>query len=202
MPDTPDLFGPQPRRPLRGERLFFAFLLDQPDARRVGQFGQEFLDENNFRGELLPEGRRHVSMHHLGDYRRLLSWRVHAAERAGDRISMSAFEMTLDAVMSFGAMPKPGRDPRYPLVLRGKGAGLFDLHAKLAVAMEQDGMRAFPEFMPHLTLSYGEWPILARPIKPIWIPVTSFCLIHSRLGLTEYRILKRWTLNQPRRTLH
>lgn len=200
--DTLDLFGPQPRRPLRGERLFYAFLLDQDDARRVGQFGQDFLDENNFQGRLLPENRRHISLHHLGDHRHLRSSRVYAAEKAGDRISMSAFEVALDAIMSFGAMPKPGRTPGYPLVLHGRGEGLFELHAKLGIAMEQYGMRAFHDFMPHLTLSYGEWPVLARPIKPIWVPVTGFCLIHSRLGLTEYRILKRWTLNKPRTMLH
>lgn len=197
-----DFLGEPPRRPSKGERLFYAVLLDKEDASRVGAFGRNFLAENLIQSALLPEDRRHISLHHLGDFKRLRSPRVYAAKLAGDRVSMSVFDITLDAIMSFGAMHKPGREPRYPLVLHAEGAGLFELHTKLGDAMGQYGMKALPDFTPHLTLSYANRPIAPRPIQPIRIAVTSFCLIHSLQGLTEYRILKRWSLNETARTLH
>jgi 2'-5' RNA ligase len=151
---------------------------------------------------LLREDRLHVSMQQIGDFSRLRTSLIYAAIMAGDRVCMSTFDATLDGAMSFNAILKRGRPLRYPLVLRGQGAGLFELHSRLGTAMRQFGLRASFDFMPHMTLSYGEWPIPAQLIDPILVPVTDFCLIHSRLGLTEYRILKRWRLSTPRITLH
>jgi 2'-5' RNA ligase len=68
--------------------------------------------------------------------------------------------------------------------------------------MTKFGMRAFPDFTPHLTLSYGERPIVEQKIEPIHLRITSFCLIHSRLSKTEYRIIKRWPLIESRPLLH
>ncbi|MGO4335847.1 2'-5' RNA ligase family protein [Labrys sp. KB_33_2] len=202
MSDTLDLFGAPPRRPKRGERLFYTLLPQKEDAHRLGQFARHFVDENHFCGRLLREDRLHVSVQQVGDYRHLKTSLIHAAIMAGDRVCMSAFEATLDSAMCFDAIPKRERPLRYPVVLRGQGSGLFELHCRLGAAMWQHGLRASFGFTPHMTLFYGERPILTRPIEPIHVPIMDFCLVHSRLGLTEYRILKRWPLVKRKTLLH
>lgn len=197
-----EFYGELPRGPVRGERLFFAVFPAAEDARRIERFRQDFLEANHFRGSMLRQDRFHVSLHHIGDFKRLKSLRTYAAELAGDLVQLPAFEITLNAIKSFGTIPKRGRAPSYPLILCCEGAALFELHEILGAAMTKLGMRAFPDFTPHLTLSYGEWPISEQQIDPISIRVADFCMVHSRLGKREYRIIKRWPLVQPKPLLH
>ena len=197
-----EFYGELPRGPVRGERLFFAVFPAAEDALRIERSRQDFLKANHFCGSMLRQDRFHVSLHHIGDFKRLKSPRTYAAELAGDLVQLPVFEITLNAIKSFGAIPKRGRAPSYPLILCCEGAGLFELHEILGAAMTKSGMRAFPDFTPHLTLSYGEWPILKQEIDPIHVRITGFCLVHSRLGKTEYRIIKRWPLVEPKLLLH
>ena len=197
-----DFYGQLPRGPERGERIFFAVFPDAEDAGAIERYRRSFLEATPVRGNMLRTDRFHVSLHHVGDFKRLRSPRIYAAELAGDLVGLPAFDITLYAIKSFGAIPKPGRAIRFPLVLLGRGAGLSKLHETLGAAMTKFGMRAFPDFTPHLTLSYGERPIVEQQIEPIHLRITSFCLIHSRLSKTEYRIIKRWPLIESRPLLH
>lgn len=197
-----DFYGELPRGPLRSERLFFAVFPGAEDAFRIERFRQDFLKANHLGGSMLRPDRFHVSLHHVGDFKRLRSPRTYAAELAGDLVQLPAFEITLHAIKSFGAFPKPGRALRYPLVLLGEGAGLLELHETLGAAMTKFGIRALPNFTPHLTLSYGERPISEQRIDPIPLQIEGFCLVHSRLGKTEYRIIRRWPLSEPKPLLH
>lgn len=197
-----DFFGEPLRGPVRAERLFFAIFPDEADTHRIEGFRQDFLKANQFRGSMLREDRFHVSLHHVGDFKRLKSPRTYAAELAGDTLRLPTFDLTFHAIESFGAIPKPGRALRYPLVLRCQGAGLFELHGMLGAAMAKFGMRAVPDFIPHLTLAYGEWPIGERRIDPIVIRIAGFSLVHSRLWKTEYRVIKCWSLIDAKPLLH
>ncbi|MBP0582933.1 2'-5' RNA ligase family protein [Labrys sp. LIt4] len=197
-----DFYGELPRGPVRGERLFFAVFPGAEDALRIEQFRRSFFEANHFRGSMLRQDRFHVSLHHIGDFKRLKASRSYAAELAGELVHLPAFEITLNALKSLGTFPKPGRALRHPLVLLGEGPGLVELHETLGAAMTKVGIRAFPDFTPHLTLSYGERSVLEQRIDPIPIHIASFCLVHSRVGKTEYRIIKRWPLLEPKPLLH
>ena len=60
-----------PNRPTRPERLFFGLFPDTATSIRVGQFAERFICANRLKGSQLKTERLHVSLHHIGDYRRL-----------------------------------------------------------------------------------------------------------------------------------
>ncbi|MBL8579135.1 MAG: hypothetical protein JNK47_18095 [Mesorhizobium sp.] len=64
----------------------------------------------------------------------------------------------------------------------------------LAGELHKYGFRVPENFRPHLTLSYNRQFVPPRAIDPVTFTATEFVLIHSRLWLSEYRILQRWAL--------
>jgi 2'-5' RNA ligase len=184
-----------PRRPKRPERLFFGVLVDSPTGVRLDECRDQFVRDNDLKGARLRTERLHTSVHHVGDYKRLLPRFVYAGRQAGQAVSMSSFEMTFRLVTSFESMPRrDGRPPRWPVVLLGEGDGLFELHKILGAAMARYGLKIAEHFVPHVTLFYASRPISPPPIKPIRFLVDEFVLIHSELGLTRYNIVDRWRL--------
>jgi 2'-5' RNA ligase len=185
-----------PARPKRPERLFFALCPDPETALCVEQFGRRFLDQKHWKGTPLKTKRLHVSLHHVGDYRRLQTQVLYAAKRAAAAVSMRPFAVTLRFIKS--VEPINGR-PRQPLVLLAEGDALLELHNILSVAMKKNGLRAAEHFTPppHMTLSYGRGMIPEQAIEPICFAVNEFVLIHSELWLTRYHVLGRWPLQSP-----
>jgi RNA 2',3'-cyclic 3'-phosphodiesterase len=181
-----------PRRPQRPERLFFG--LFSPALLEVDQFVDRFIRENNLKGGRLKSERRHISVHHVKDDKRLRSKFIYAATDAAKAISMAPFEVTFRLITSFESPPTPGRPRRWPLVLLGEGDGLFELHRALGAALAKHGLQAEEHFTPHMTLLYGSKPVPTQAIKPIRLRVNEFTLIHSEVGLTRYNILHRWRL--------
>src|SRR4051812_41091968 len=80
-----------PARPDRPERLFFALRPDPETALRVDQFRRQFLDHNHWKGMPLKTERLHISLHHVGDYRRLKTQFLYAARQAAAAVSMRPF---------------------------------------------------------------------------------------------------------------
>jgi 2'-5' RNA ligase len=108
---------------------------------------------------------------------------------------MPAFEIVFHAIGSFAGTPStPGRPQRRPLVLLGNGAGLTDLHRMLGAAMRTVGLRAAPDFAPHMTLAYSPTLVPWLSIEPIRFVVHEFELIHSELWLGRYNTIDRWFL--------
>lgn len=186
-----------PARPKRPERLFFGLCPDPETALRVDQFRRRFLDQKHWKGIPLKTERLHVSLHHVGDYRRLQTQFLYAARRAAAAVSMRPFAVTLRFIKSVEDDPPTNGRPRKPLVLLAEGDALSELHNILSVAMKKNGLRAAEHFTPppHMTLSYGRGTIPVEAIEPICFAVNEFVLIHSELWLTRYHVLDRWPLH-------
>jgi RNA 2',3'-cyclic 3'-phosphodiesterase len=184
-----------PRRPERPERLFYGLFPDAETSERVSRFRRWFLDENDLKGNPLKPARLHVSLHLIGDYKRLRTKFIYAAALTAKMVAMPPFEVTFRAIKSFEEGPPiRGRRRGRPLVLLGEGDALFELHSALGGAMAKNGLRAGASFTPHMTLSYDPKAIAEQLIEPIRMTVNEFVLIHSELWLTKYNVLDRWAL--------
>jgi RNA 2',3'-cyclic 3'-phosphodiesterase len=193
-------FTDEPAWPRRRfpERLFLAHLLESGLAFSIHRFARNFIERHDIRVPLHKPERLHVSLHHLGDFKRLRSKPVFAGCLAGNAVALDAFEVGFSAIRTFDAHPRaPGERPRYPLVLLGQGHGLSELHRQLGDGLRRNGLRAASDFTPHLTLCYTSNPVPLQSIETISIVVQGFALIHSRLGRTEYHTLKDWRLCRP-----
>jgi 2'-5' RNA ligase len=196
MQDVFAFYRDAPVRPKRPERLFFGLFPDAETSVRVGRLGERFICEHGLGGMGLKTERLHVSLHHVGDYKRLRTKFIYAAEQAGKAVSMHPFEMTFRFITSFEGAPSINGEPRaQPLVLIAEGDALFELHKVLGVAMKKNGLRAAEHFVPHMTLLYGSKLIPMQAIEPIRFVVTEFALIHSKLSLAQYDLVDRWPLN-------
>jgi RNA 2',3'-cyclic 3'-phosphodiesterase len=190
-----DFYSDFPRRPVRPERLFFGLFPDAETSARVSRFRQWFLYENDLKGNPLKAARLHVSLHLIGDYKRLRTKFIYAAALTAKTVAMPPFEVTFRAIKSFEEGPPIGDRRRgRPLVLLGEGDALFDLHSALGGAMAKNGLRAEACFTPHMTLSYDPKAIAEQPIEPIRMTVNEFVLVHSEVWLTKYNVLDRWEL--------
>ncbi|MGK9169578.1 2'-5' RNA ligase family protein [Inquilinus limosus] len=188
-----NFYEPLSDRPRRPERVFFCVLPDDETRDRVARFGDGFFSEYRLMGTRLRTDRLHVSLHHVGDYKRLRTKFVYAAQQAGKAVSMGPFEVAFRFVKSFEAAPH--KKGRRPLVLLGEGGeALVELFRSLGIALTRSGLKAAAEFTPHMTLSYGPDAIPEQAIEPIRFVVKDFALIHSRLGLTRYEVIDRWSL--------
>jgi RNA 2',3'-cyclic 3'-phosphodiesterase len=178
-----------PKRPKRPERLFFGVLPGAGAALPFFRFGRDFVSEHSLPGKPLEEERLHISLQHVGDYRRIRSKFEYAARLAGNAVSMPPFEVIFHSIGSFRT--RPGR---HPLVLLGESKALMELHRLLGAEMAKYGLRAATDFTPHMTLFYGPRILAFRPIAPLRLVVREFVLIHSERGLGRYNILGRWPL--------
>ncbi len=183
----------RPKRPNLQERLFFGIMPnvdvgDIVDVCRAGIIN----DFQLVRSSLIGTERYHISLRALGDFKRLPSSILFAAKRAGDAVSVPPFEVTFPSLRSFEVKGRRNQ----PLVLIGEGNGLTQLYTVLGSCLIRNGLPGrLGEFTPHLTLLYSPKRIAEQPIEPIRFTVREFALIHSKRGLSEYDILKRWTLH-------
>ncbi|WEX08187.1 2'-5' RNA ligase family protein [Chelativorans sp. AA-79] len=185
-----DFMEPLPPRPKLAERLIFMLFPDPVTAVEVDRFGSRFIREHSLAGKRLRRARLHISLHHLGDYRKLRSTIVYAATQAAKVVFIPPFDITFRSIVSFAAPP---RKKERPLVLLGEGEGLTKLHQALAEAQRKNGLRASDRLTPHMTLFYGEG-VPAQAIEPIRFTARDFALVHSKLWLSEYDVLGRWPL--------
>jgi len=193
MQGTFDLFDDQDNRPKKRERLFFCLMPDEETRSRVARIGDRLFSEQRLRGTRLKMERLHVSLQHVGDYKRLRTRLLYAAQLAGQAVSARPFDIRFRFVQSF--QPAPHKPDRQPLVLLGEGGdALANLFRTLGVAMTKVGLEAAAEFNPHMTLSYGPQPVPIQAIEPVSFVVKDFALIHSRPGLTQYEVIDRWPL--------
>lgn len=190
-----EFYKGESRRLRRPERMFFAVLPDPEMSSHIGSLRDRLIAEYGLKGAPVETPRLHISLHHVGDYRRLRSKFLFAAERAGNAVSLDAFEVILGTVHSFDALPqRDGKAGRRPLVLLAEGNALLRLHENLGHAMRKEGLKAGATMVPHMTLLYGTKPVPTLPIEPLRLAVGHFALIHSERGRNRYNLLARWPL--------
>lgn len=190
-----DFYQDLPVRPKRPERLFFGLFPDTETALRVERFRQRFLHDNLVEGTSLKRERLHLSLRHVGDYKRLRTALIYAATQAGKAVAMRTFEVTFRSVASLdGLAPIDGPPRARPLVLLGESDALSALHERLGAAMKKNGLPTATQFLPHMTLVYGSKAIPAQPIEPIRFAVNELVLVHSALRLGRYNKIEGWPL--------
>jgi 2'-5' RNA ligase len=177
------------------ERLFIGLLPDESARREAGRISQWIASEAGLIGNLLPADRYHTTLVHISDRKRVRSGDEFAAELAARTVRIPPFEITYSRLGSFPGAPKKDRPLEHPLVLLADDGPVKELHAALGAELRKFRFRVPESFRPHLTLSYNRQFLPARAIEPITFVVKEFVLVHSRLWLTEYRILRRWTLH-------
>ncbi len=184
-----------PRQPIRPDRLFFCLFPDPETSARVSRLAENFLRENHPWDRQLRADRFHISLHHVGDYKRLRSKHIYAAEQAGDAVSARSFEVTCRSLRRLkSVLSTQGARRKRALALIAEGEGLAELHRVLGAAMKKTGFRVSDHFLPHMTLSYGQEQTPDQAIEPIRFKVSSFSLVHSRLWLSQYDVKARWPL--------
>jgi len=190
-----DFLEAPPARPRRSERLFFALMPPVGIAAAIGRLRDGVISQHRLRGTRVENERLHVSLHHVGDYVRLREMFVYPAIRAGNTVSMRAFDVTFGCIHSFDPPPsRRGRATRWPLVLLAEGDGLRELHQFLGGAMQRQDLGAGQHFSPHMTLLYSTKPVPTQQITPFGFTAREFVLIHSERSLTRYNVIGRWPL--------
>jgi 2'-5' RNA ligase len=184
-----------PARPERPERLFFGLQPDAETSARIARLGDRFVREHRLEGKRIDAERLHVSLHHVGDFRRLRSAVIYGVSRAASCVSVPPFEISLSIIKSFEVpASRSGHAQRRPLVLLSDGRAGTELYESLGASMAQNGLRPGKHFTPHITLLYGRTAVPAQAIEPVQFTVRDFALIHSKLGLARHEVVGRWLL--------
>lgn len=185
--------GMAPRHPT-ADRLFFAVFPDAKTAERIAGLAESLRKANGLRGRLIPAGRLHITLHHLGDHHGVPEELVARAMEAGRGLDASRSDVTLSYASSFQGKPR-----NFPFVLRGNDeqlAALQDLQKALGQRLDAQGLAMYAKdrYTPHLTLLYGDKRIDEQAIDPVTWTVHEIVLMHSLLGQGLHRPLGRWSL--------
>ncbi|MEZ2331960.1 2'-5' RNA ligase family protein [Mesorhizobium sp. RCC_202] len=184
-----------PWQPKLPDRVFFALFLEPRDHAAFLSLQRHLCDLNGITGSPPLEGRLHVSLQHVGDYKRLRPKFEFAARRSGRLIEMPAFEVTFRQAVSFPGHPAArGRPPSRPFALLADDGPVRELSRLIGTAMNANGLRSADHFAPHMTFAYDEKFVPRQTIDPISFVAREFRLIHSLRRRTIYRDLDRWSL--------
>jgi 2'-5' RNA ligase len=175
-------------------KLLFLAQMDALTASPVDALVETAREENGLTAPSIPIERRHVTIHHIGNFPELWDDVVMPAREAGDSVAMPAFVAAFDRLTSLR-----GAHANNPLVLLADDgvAGLRILHRVLGEALGKTlAGRWQPRrfFTPHITLLYDRQRIAERPIEPVTWTVREFLLVNSLVGLGRHNVLARWTL--------
>ncbi|MBV9833967.1 MAG: hypothetical protein JO055_06160 [Alphaproteobacteria bacterium] len=175
-------------------KLLFLAQMDALTASPVDALIDGVRAKSGLIGPAIPIERRHVTIHHIGNFPELWDAVVTPAREAGDMVAMPAFVAAFDRLTSLR-----GAHDNNPLVLLGDDGviGLRILHRVLSEALGKTlAGRWQPRrfFTPHITLLYDRQRIAERPIEPVTWTVREFVLVNSLVGLGRHDVLARWTL--------
>jgi RNA 2',3'-cyclic 3'-phosphodiesterase len=173
-----------------GGRLFFAAVPDFDAAAKIYRIAGILRQAHRFDGKLIPRDCLHVSLLFLGRGSEQL---VRSACEAVADVKTTPFEVSFDRTACFRG--RPGNRP-FVLVggdtldrLKSLGHALDAAIAEKGMGQKRLGRRARRDFVPHITLLYGERAVPEYPIAPISWTVNEFVLIHSLKGHAH---LARW----------
>ena len=203
MPDDePPLPGVAPAAGVN-HHVFFAVLADADAGQKADRLCDEEMALRHLAGSKVRRERLHVTLVSLGWDAEFPECKALLARRAAAQVDAPAFPLRLDRCLSFQR-----RNARRPLVLCGHGvwvAGFMELHRSLYGALDSafsDGEgapRAAPSVTPHTTLMYSPSVVEEHPVESVGWTVREFQLLYNLRGSPgPYRVLERWTLQDPR----
>lgn len=164
-------------------RFFFALLPIRAAALAIGLV-RDRLDALD---RIVANERLHATLGITPDYSEFPEWLVARMLGIGDAVFASPIVVVLDRLAR----------SRKSVALRPARMlpGLRDLTTQLHRPMLRAGiLRPEWDFNFHVTLGYCEGQPFNARIDPIAWHCTEFALVHSVVGLTEHRILRRWPL--------
>ena len=203
MPDDePPLPGVAPAAGVN-HHVFFAVLADADAGQKADRLCDEEMALRHLAGSKVRRERLHVTLVSLWWAAEFPERKALLARWAAAQVDAPAFPLRLDRCLSFQR-----RNARRPLVLCGHGvwvAGFMELHRSLYGALDSafsDGEgapRAAPSVTPHMTLMYSPSEVEEHPVESVGWTVREFQLLYNLRGSPgPYRVLERWTLQDPR----
>ena len=186
------LFDDPPPRPNK-YRLLVAILADDEAIQPICKLR----DESGVRGKPRPPENLHITLHHIEDYPDVPERDVAKAVKACAiaLTGMQSFEVTFDHVKTFNG--RPGNLP-FVLVSPNGNPALMELHRKLITELIKQQLATGGDFnfVPHVTMLYGEQEVPERPVHPVKWMVKKVVLILSHLGKSKYDHLEYWPLGE------
>ena len=169
------------------DSLFFAVLPNVEAAARLPELRARIAGRHSLGGSPVTADRLHVTLRLVGNYAGIPASAVEAARLAAGTIDMPAFDVAFSHTVSFGggAVVLRGGEGTDALVALGNGIGVAMMKAGLKPPSAQSKT-------PHMTLLYDRGSNVAEePVEPLRWTAREFVLIHSRVGLTDHKVLAR-----------
>lgn len=203
MPDDQSVLPGIASAPGLYHHVFFAVLADAEAGLKADRLCDQEMALRYLKGSKVRRDRLHVTLVSLGWDAEFPEHKVLLARLAAAQVDAPAFPLRLDRCLSFQR-----RNARRPLVLCGHGAGVagfLELHRSLCGALDiafSGGASAahdVPSVTPHMTLMYSPSVVEPHPVEPVGWEVREFQLLYNLRGSSgPYRVLGRWTLQDPR----
>jgi 2'-5' RNA ligase len=193
-------FVPRPKtKSDNTDRIFFAVLPDAEAITGIRRHTLRLREQHSLWGRPIIDGRLHISLLGLGDYRGIPGPLVKRVWQAANLVLLPSFDVSFDQVLTFAhENADPSRQKPCVLVESAERCGLIGLQNSLMAFMRNFGfsVKQPPGFTPHMTLLYDRKPISAAPLEPVTWKVREFVLVRSQIGDVgrPYDILGRWSL--------
>jgi 2'-5' RNA ligase len=173
-------------------KLFFALQPDAEASERIWRLADELRRRHGLIGRPIPRERLHLSLIFAGGFRGPPpSAVVEKARAAADKVSATAFAISLNRAESWKGDP-------HPLVLTGEEGviGVQILHAAIHRPLARAGMapRREPEHWPHITLLRDQGQVPKTFVEPVTWTIREFVLLDSVQGEGRHELLGRWPL--------
>lgn len=205
MPESQPVLPGIASAPGLNHHIFFAVLADADAGQKADRLCDEEMALRHLAGSKVRRERLHVTLVSLGWDAEFPEHKVWLARLAAAQVDAPAFPLWLDRCLSFQR-----RNARRPLVLCGHGAklgGFMELYRSLYGALDfafsggESAPRAAPSVTPHMTLMYSPSVVEEHQVEPVGWTVREFQLLYNLRGSPgPYRVLGRWTLQDPRCT--
>jgi 2'-5' RNA ligase len=181
------------------DRIFFAVLPDAEAVTGIRRHTLRLREQHSLWGRPIIDGRLHISLLGLGDYRGIPVSLVKRVWQAANLVLVPSFDVSFDQVLTFGhENVDPSKQKPCVLIEGGDKSGLIGLQNSLTSFMRNFGfkMRQPAGFTPHVALLYDRKPISMAPVEPVSWKVREFVLVRSQIGdvTRPYDILGRWSL--------
>ncbi len=165
-------------------RLFFALQPPEPQGDAIEAISRLFPNQ----GSPVRRDRRHLTMLITDDYRHYPAMLESALISVGDSVSPPPVNVALRELV--------GTETSVSLRPKGPAEALIELHRALAceALVRSIPLRRDWWFYPHMTLLYRDGRRFTKSLDPIVWRADELVLIHSHVGRTRHRILKRWPL--------
>lgn len=177
-----------------GKHVLYLALQPSPEAaQQAAEVVARLRDEHRLAGRAVAANRLHVSLNHLGVFKRPPDPVIEKAVDVLRDLSGPPFTVAFNRVASWGR----GGGER-PVVLWGDEGviGVEALYSDLNRQLARHGMapRREPPFEPHMTLLYDRTHIAETFVEPLSWRVDAFALIHAVHGEGRFEVVEQFPL--------